>query len=50
MWYLEQVQHKPPTSSFMCEGANKAYRFHGYDSFSAHAHMNSIDLEVKGYR
>jgi hypothetical protein len=30
-WYCEQVAHKPPTSYFMCEGANKAYRMFGYD-------------------
>ena len=46
--YMEQVTHHPPVSYMLQEGPNKLYRWWGYSSFSPKAHMNSIDLVVKG--
>jgi hypothetical protein len=50
MYYLEKVQHKPPVTSFYCTGARNQYRWYGYDSFAAHAHMNSITVSVEGFK
>lgn len=46
--YMEQVTHHPPVSYMYQEGPNKLYKWWGYSSFSPKAHMNSIDLVVKG--
>jgi hypothetical protein len=46
--YMEQVSHHPPVSYMMQQGPNNSYRWYGYSSFTPKAHMNSIDLVVKG--
>lgn len=46
--YMEQVSHHPPISYMLQTGPNDMYRFWGYSSFTPKAHMNSIDLVVKG--
>ena len=45
---LEQVCHHPPISFMLLEGPNGIYRYSSYSSFSPKAHLNSIDLNVKG--
>jgi len=45
---MEQVSHHPPVSYMMQQGPNNSYRWYGYSSFTPKAHMNSIDLVVKG--
>ena len=45
---LEQVCHHPPISYMLLEGPNGLYRYGSYSSFSPKAHLNSIDLNVKG--
>ena len=45
---LEQVCHHPPISFMLLEGPNGLYRYSSFSSFSPKAHLNSIDLNVKG--
>ena len=45
---MEQVCHHPPISFMLIEGPNGLYRMSSYSSFSPKAHLNSIDLCVKG--
>ena len=48
--YMEQVCHHPPISYLMLEGPRGLYRYSSYSSFSPKAHLNSIDLCVKGHK
>ena len=45
---LEQVCHHPPISFMLLLGPNGLYRYSSWSSFSPKAHLNSIDLCVKG--
>ena len=46
--FMEQVCHHPPVSYMMQVGPKNLYRWWGYSSFKPSAHLNSIDLVVKG--
>lgn len=45
---MEQVTHHPPVSYMLQVGPNNLYRWWGYSSYTPKAHMNSLDLVVKG--
>ena len=47
---MEQVCHHPPISFMTLTGPNGLYRYSSYSSFSPKAHLNSIDLNVKGHK
>jgi len=48
--FVEQVSHHPPISYLLMEGPDGLYRFQGYSTFSVRAYINSISLEVTGYK
>jgi len=48
--YLEQICHHPPISYIMQEGPSSCYRWYGYSSFQPKAHLNSIGLNVEGWK
>jgi hypothetical protein len=48
--YLEQISHHPPISFILVEGPDQIYRFSGYSNFSVKASLNSINLDVQGFR
>lgn len=50
MVMMEQVCHHPPISYMLLEGPKNLYRYYSWSSFSPKAHLNSIDLNVKGHK
>ena len=48
--YLEQTEHRPPISHFLMEGPDNMYKFHGWNSFTAKAWLNSVTLYVEGHK
>ena len=48
--YVEQVSHRPPISYMLMDGPEQLYRYSGYSTFSAKAHLNSIKLKVTGHK
>lgn len=47
---VEQVSHHPPISYIILDGPNNIYRFSGYYAFDLRASLNSMTLDVKGFR
>jgi hypothetical protein len=47
---VEQVSHHPPVTYLLLDGPEQHYRYYGYSSFSVKAYINSINLDVDGYK
>lgn len=48
--YVEQITHHPPCTYLCIEGPDELYRFSAYSSFNVKAYINSINLDVAGYK
>jgi len=48
--YVEQISHHPPISFILVDGPDNLYQFSGYSCFSVKAFINSVNLEVSGFK
>ena len=49
-YYLEQVSHRPPISYCVQYGPRGLYRFSLHSRYDVHAHLNSLDVDVTGFK
>ena len=48
--HIEQISHHPPISYLLLCGPDDIYSFSGYAGFCVRAYMNSVNLEVTGFK
>ena len=50
MIYMEQISHHPPISYINYVGPDEIFSFHGYTEIAVRLRVNSVYLEVTGYK